>query len=106
MWKSGKRWLYAGAIVTLASVGLVVGGNKILRPGGNANEQRLSIVENSRMERQTEGENSALSGRNTRTLPGSEGGNRSPQNSESSVYHQESENRNSQLAGEGELASN
>ncbi|WP_193440968.1 KxYKxGKxW signal peptide domain-containing protein, partial [Streptococcus suis] len=21
MWKSGKRWLYAGAIVTLASVG-------------------------------------------------------------------------------------
>ncbi|MFM0675909.1 KxYKxGKxW signal peptide domain-containing protein, partial [Streptococcus suis] len=45
MWKSGKRWLYAGAIVTLASVGLVVGGNKILRPGGNANEQRLSMVD-------------------------------------------------------------
>ncbi|MFM0766518.1 KxYKxGKxW signal peptide domain-containing protein, partial [Streptococcus suis] len=45
MWKSGKRWLYAGTIVTLASVGLVVGGNKILRPGGNANEQRLSMVD-------------------------------------------------------------
>ncbi|NQH06638.1 KxYKxGKxW signal peptide domain-containing protein [Streptococcus suis] len=45
MWKSGKRWLYAGAIVILASVGLAVGGNKILGPNGNANEQRLSMVD-------------------------------------------------------------